>query len=175
MSFFLFFVSLLFLALGLVFIYWPAGIVKFNKIVRERIFNDNRVLLERRKKGFFFMLLFLIFTYWGYQNFCSAPAAIIAKLVPPERLLYLSFHHLHLKEYEASKRLCETVIKREPNNSEAYYQLAAAEFLTGNNDAASSSWKKAAAIDPNSEKADRLIKLIVRQKNLPSEDIAAFR
>lgn len=175
MSFFLLSVSFLFLSIGLVLIYKPAWIIKANKIARERLFNDSLVLLDRQKKGILFLLFFLIFFYWGYQRFQSEPAAVSGKFMPSERLLYQASHQLHLKEYEESKRLCEIVVSREPGNADALYQLGAAKFLLGDPAGAKDSWKKAKTINPASERADRLRKLIVRHKNLHSEDIPALR
>lgn len=168
-------VSFLFLAAGLIFIYQPAWIIKANKFARERIFNDSLILLERRKKGFFFMVMFVILFYLGFQFIPKEPAVLSSKIVSPERILYQSIQHLHLKEYEESKTLCENLVKREPGNSEAFYQLAASQYLLNDKAGASASWKKAMAINPNSEKADRLIKLIVKEKNLPSENIPEFK
>ena len=175
MSLIFLFVSFVSLGIGLVFVYKPAWIVKFNKFARERIFNDTLILLERRKKGFFFMLTFLIFFYWGFQRLQFEPAAVSSKLVSTDRLLYQSFHHLQLNDYAESRRLCEIVIVREPNNAEAYYQLGAAQFLLDDPASAKKSWARAKAINPGSYSADRLRKLVVRHKNLPSEDIPAFR
>lgn len=175
MSFFLLAISLFFLILGLVFIYKPTWIVRFNKFVRERVFNDTLILLDRRKKGFFFFLMFFIFFYWGYDSFQYHPAIVSNKLISTQRLLYLSEHHLHLKEYQESRKLCEIVLEREPNNALALYQLAASQFLLNEPDPAQQSWAKAKGIDPEAPMADRLRKLVVRQKKLPSEDIPALK
>ena len=175
MSFFLLSVSFVSLALGLVFIYKPIWIVRFNRIVRERILNDNLILLERRKKGFFFFLMFFIFFYWGYDSSQYHPTVAASKFISTNRLLYQSQHHLHLREYKDSRRLCEMVLAREPNNAQALYQLAASQFLLDDPVAAQKSWTSAKAIGSNSQAADRLRKLVVRHKNLPSEDIPALR
>ena len=175
MTFLILFVSLLFLTVGLVFIYKPFWIIRFNKLVRERILNDNLILLERRKKGFFFLLAFFIFFYWGYTRSLYSPSVMSAKLISTQRLLYQSEQHLRLKEYQESRRLCEEVLLREPGNPEALYQLGAVQFLLNDTTAAQNSWGKAKAVDSASEWAGRMRKLVVRHKNLPSEDIPAFR
>ena len=175
MSLLLLFVSFFFLVLGFVFVYKPAWIVRFNKLVRERVLNDNRILLERRKKGFFFFLMFFIFFYSSYDIVQRHPNIATNKLISTQRLLFLSQHHLVLKEYPESKHLCETVLDREPGNALALYQLATTQFLMDDPAAAQKTWAKAKAINPNSAIADRARKLVARHKNLPSEDIPAFR
>ena len=175
MSFFLLFVSFVFLTLGLVFIYKPAWIVRVNKFVRERVLNDTLILLERRKKGFFFFLMFFILFYWGYDSFQYHPTVAANKFISTERLLYLSQRHLHVNEYQESLKLCEVVLEREPNNSLALYQLAVSQYLQNDPVSAQKSWAKAKVIDPNPMLADRLRKLVARLKNLPSEEIPAFQ
>ena len=175
MSFLLLFISFAFLAAGMAFIYKPALIVRFNKFVRERILNDNLILLERRKKGFFFLLIFLLFFYWGSSRFLYHPDPLGNNLVSTPRLLYQAHHHLHLKEYEEAKKLCLEILAREPANTEALYYLGAASFLLDDPVAAQKSWSRAKALSPASDTADHLRKLVVRCKNLSSEDIPALR
>ena len=175
MSFLLIFVSAVCLAVGLVFIYKPAWIVRFNKIVRDRIFNDTLILLDRRKKGFFLILMFFIFFYLGYNRIQFEPAAVSTKIFSTQRLLYESFQNLNLRHFAQSRNLCAIVVEREPNNAEAYYQLGAVQFLMDDPVSARKSWAKAKSIDPGSYQADRLKKLVVRLKNLPSEEIPALK
>ena len=162
---FIFALSLSFLALGLVFIYKPAWIVRVNKILRERVFNDNRVLLERRKKGFFFLLLFFIFFYWGYYRLQYAPALISDTLISADRLLYQSLQHMHLKQYQSAKTLCERVLARDPANAEALYLLAAAQQGLGDKGGAQESWAKAEKINPNSPANQRLRAIVSQPQN----------
>ncbi len=174
MSFLLIFFSFVFLGLGFAFFYKPALIVQFNKFMRERVLSDTRILLERRKKGFFFFLMFFILFYLGYSNLQNHPTILSTQIISTDRLLYLSQHHLHDKEYKESQRLCEAALARDPNNAQALYQLAASQFLQGDYTAAQKSWGKAKSINPNSKMADFLRKMVVRHKNLPSENIAAL-
>jgi len=167
--------SFAFLAIGLIFFYRPAWIVKFNRIARERIFNDSRVLLERRKKGFFLLLMFLIFSYWGFQRMLYNPLAHKYHVISSDRLLYQSMHHLHKREYKESLLLCQRVTNHEPNNAKAFYLLGAAHYLLGDPASAKQCWSKAKAIDPESIDADVFRKLVVRHKNLRSENIPALQ
>ena len=56
MNILVFLFAFLLSATGIIFVYAPTWIVRFNKIAREKVFNDALVLLGRRKKGIFFLL-----------------------------------------------------------------------------------------------------------------------
>ncbi|MBI5623460.1 MAG: hypothetical protein HY924_06765 [Elusimicrobia bacterium] len=61
-------VGLFFLLLGLGYLYRPGLIQRMNEFIREQLFNDARISLERRKWGIFFLLLSLLFIYMGWQG-----------------------------------------------------------------------------------------------------------
>lgn len=163
------------LASGFVFIYKPAAIVKTNQFMREMVFNDKLVLFNRRKKGFFFLLMFILFFYWGYSRLENELAKPFVEMVSTDRLLYESYRHLQDSEYPESRKLCETIIARDPGNADAHYQLGAAHLLMNDPVSAKKTWAAAKFINPNSYEAGRMRKLAAKHLNLPSEDIAEFK
>ena len=165
----LFFLATSSLILGLVFIYKPTLLIRFNKIARERFFNDNIILLERRKKGVLFILLFFIFLYWGYYRFQYVRMDLDHNLISTSRLLYQSLQHLQSRQYETAIMLCEKVLAREPDNTEALLQKGASHLLLGNPSQAQKCWAKADKIDPDSPKSERY-KLLVRRLKDKSEE-----
>ncbi len=61
-------IGLFFLALGLGHLYRPDLISRFNSFLRETVFNDAYLNLERKKWGIFFLLLALFFLYVGWRG-----------------------------------------------------------------------------------------------------------
>ena len=163
------------LSSGFVFIYKPGWIVNTNQFMREMVFNDKTVLFNRRKKGFLFMLLFILFSYWAYSRLDTERHRPFRTMVSMDRLLYESYQHLQDKEYRESKALCERAIERDRMNADAHYQLGAAHLLLNDPLAAKKEWALARSIDPDSYEAGRMRKLSVKHLNLPSENIAAFK
>ncbi len=58
-----FVLGLIFLGLGLGYLYRPDIISRLNSFLRKTIFNDAYLNLERKKWGIFFLLLSLFFLY----------------------------------------------------------------------------------------------------------------
>lgn len=54
--------------LGLGYIYRPDIIERINKLLRETIFNDSYIALERKKWGFFFVLIGIVLFYMGMSR-----------------------------------------------------------------------------------------------------------
>ena len=64
-------IGVFFLFLGLGYLYRPGLIQRMNEFLRDQLFNDARISLERRKWGIFFLLLSLLFIYMGWQGMLS--------------------------------------------------------------------------------------------------------
>lgn len=60
--------GLIFLAMGLGYLYRPDLIARLNAILRDYLFNDAYMALERKKWGLFFLLLSFLFIYMGYTS-----------------------------------------------------------------------------------------------------------
>ncbi len=56
-----------FAALGLGYLYRPDLIERMNALLRDYVFNDAYIALERRKWGAFFLLLAFLFLYVGWS------------------------------------------------------------------------------------------------------------
>lgn len=59
-------VGFLSLLLGLGYLYRPDLIERMNAVLREYLLNDSYIALERRKWGFFFLLISFLFLYMGW-------------------------------------------------------------------------------------------------------------
>lgn len=157
-------VGIFFLGLGWTLFYRPSWILYLNKIVREKLFNDGDMLLERRKKGLLFLLLAMISFYVGYDTQSYRPSTVNAHLVSTDRLLYKSLQYLYSKQYQKSKTLCEKVLAQDPRNVEALYQLGATQLLMGEVQEGSHTWGRAVHLAPKSSEAEQLKKLIQAEK-----------
>ena len=56
----------MFALLGLGYLYRPDLIERMNAVLRDYVFNDAYIALERRKWGMFFLLLAFLFLYVGW-------------------------------------------------------------------------------------------------------------
>ena len=57
------------LFLGLGYLYRPKLIERMNAILRDYVFNDAYIALERKKRGAFFLLLSFLFFYMSFTAF----------------------------------------------------------------------------------------------------------
>jgi hypothetical protein len=55
--------------LGLGYLYRPDLIERMNSVLREYLLNDAYIALERRKWGFFFLLVSFLFLYMSWTAF----------------------------------------------------------------------------------------------------------
>ncbi len=151
----IFFSFTFFLILGLFFFYRPKWIISINKFARDRIFNDNLILLERRKKGVFFLLIAALLFYWGHHRSHYVHSPMSEKIISSDRLLYQSLQHLEDMQLDEAKMLCADAVARDPRNVEALYQLAAIAYVMHDAEQAKIYWSKASALDPGSPHARR--------------------
>ncbi|MBI2118839.1 MAG: tetratricopeptide repeat protein [Elusimicrobia bacterium] len=160
MTYLIFILAVFFLLLGFTFFYRPAWIARFNKFVRDRLLNDSILLLERRKKGILFLLISALFFYMGYFLEHYRPSRLSYRLLSNDRLLYQSLVNLHSQRYWWSKKLCERVLSKDPNNSQALYQLGATYVLMNMPQEGEKVWQRALELEPNSPDAENLRKLV---------------
>jgi len=62
------FFGLLFVLLGLGYIYKPEAIERLNKLIKETFLNDSYVALHRRNWGFLLLLLGAVLMYMGVSK-----------------------------------------------------------------------------------------------------------
>lgn len=60
--------GILFLFMGLGYLYRPDLISRMNAVLRDYFLNDSYMALERKKWGLFFLLMSLLFLYMGYTG-----------------------------------------------------------------------------------------------------------
>lgn len=57
--------GIVFALLGLGYLYRPDLIERMNAVIRDTVFNDAYIALERKKWGMFFLLMSVLFIYMG--------------------------------------------------------------------------------------------------------------
>lgn len=62
------FFGLLFLLLGLGYIYRPGIIERVNRLIRETFLNDSYVALHRKNWGFLLLLIGAVLVYMGFSR-----------------------------------------------------------------------------------------------------------
>lgn len=62
-----------FFLLGLGYLYRPTLIERLYAVLREYVFNDAHLALERRQWGLFFLLISFLFLYMGYDALHGVP------------------------------------------------------------------------------------------------------
>lgn len=159
------------LVAGWTFVYKPSWIIRFNKLAREKIFNDDLVLLGRKKWGTVCFVISLILLWLSYYGGQYTHSKFTERLISNDRLLYQSLQHLYSKQYQKSKILAERVLMSEPENAEALYQLAATQFLLNDSKSGEALWARAQKLDPNSAQALRLYDLILQLKTTSSANL----
>lgn len=65
--------GIFFFLLGLGYLYKPHLIERIYAVMREMVFNDAHMALERRKFGIFFLLISFLFLYMGYTGLYGNP------------------------------------------------------------------------------------------------------
>ena len=60
--------GILFLFMGLGYLYRPDLVSRMNAVLRDYVLNDAYMALERKKWGLFFLLMSLLLIYMGYNG-----------------------------------------------------------------------------------------------------------
>lgn len=160
----LFTISLFLLLLGILLIYKPSWILFLNRMLREKVFNDSRILSMRRKSAAYSLVLSLIFFWAGYYSGHYTETKITAKVISVDRLLYQSLQHLHFKQYAKAKLLAERVLLDEPENAEALYHLAAAQVFLNDPKSAEITLQKVRKLDHSSPQVQYLAQYVMQAK-----------
>lgn len=160
----LFLVSFCLFFIGLLFLYRPLWLLFLNQFLRERVFNDHLILSSRKKSAAFCILLSVLFFWMGYYSGHYTETKITAKMISTDRLLYQSLQHLHAKDYRKAKLLAEKVLSDEPQNAEALYHLAAAQYLLEDVQSAEKNFLKAQKLDHSSPQVQYLSQYVMQLK-----------
>jgi len=167
----LFISAFLLMALGVISIYKPRLIIRFNRIMRDKIFSDRIILFSRHKSGMITISIAFILFFTGYHRLHHARTELNSRIVSTDRLLYQSLQFIYSGEYIQAKLLAQSVLSRESGNIQAEYMLSAAEYYLQNYDEAVKILKKAQSHDSRAQYAGWYRRLISRYKTIPDLEV----
>jgi len=138
--------GLVFLLLGMGYLYHPNIVLNINAWLRKVIFNDVDVLLSRKRIG---ALLFILGALLLYMGFSSMSKRAKIKRTAGYWLVLDAQKLYRAKEYKDVIVHCQELLKRDPYNIYAWELLGLAWANLGNAEKAVSSWEQLLKIMPN--------------------------
>jgi tetratricopeptide (TPR) repeat protein len=131
-----FILGIFFLFLGWIYFFRPKFVADFNKFARETVFNDRRILLERKKLAIFFFLISFAFTYFAFSSLSEHIARYGEGNWKPQAnkyLMYMAMKDYFAQRYDNAVEKYQRILEREPNNMEALARIAATYQAKGEN------------------------------------------
>jgi tetratricopeptide (TPR) repeat protein len=142
----IYFISLIFFALGWIFYYKPGTTQKINGFFRNRIFNDRHILLKRKKIAIVFFIAACIFITSGFVRALEEQKR---KQLPFKTINHeLAFDLISIY----TKQLSEN-----PDNLPVLTKLAYAYEAIGEKNRALVIWKKILDMDTENETAKKML------------------
>ncbi|MBI4395768.1 MAG: hypothetical protein HY548_01640, partial [Elusimicrobia bacterium] len=128
------------------FLYRPQWVLKWNELGRSVLFNDAYVLLYRRRWGLLLFLAAILFFYSGFNNIASSRA----QFRPSSYLdLWEAYRVYRGQNFAGAVTRCNELLKREPNNINAWVLLGSSWVSLGRKDMAKQAWEHVLSMDPD--------------------------
>lgn len=159
----LFLFGVLSLLTGIMFIYAPNLILKFNAWMRKMVFNDSWALYNRKKVGFACIIFSLLIIYFVF-NF-RVPEIGIPSMRGTRMKLFKAYTNFYSKNYDFSRSLCEEILAAEPSNKNAMELIALIYSTKGETNKSIPFCKKVLAIDPNNIKIKKIMEGFKNEQN----------
>jgi tetratricopeptide (TPR) repeat protein len=156
-------IGVVFLLLGWIYLYNPNIILYINRFVRDTLFNDRSVLLQRKKLSILFFCLSLLALYMGATSLLHKSAAVGSEQWTAERnqfLLYSAAQDYYSKKYTSALEKYGKILESDPGNMEALEQLGAVYRASGDTANAKSVWYRLLQLNPGNKRVlDNLRKI----------------
>ena len=127
MIFLKFVIGILFLFLGWIYFFKPKLVADLNRFAREIIFNDRRILLERRQLAILFFLLSVVFIFMAFSSL-SEHIALYGegrwKTQANKYLIYMATKDYFAGRYGNAIDKYERILQSDPNNLEVLAKAA---------------------------------------------------
>lgn len=147
--------GLLFFILGWIYLYKSSLVLAINKAVREVLFNDRRVLLERKKLAISFFCLSFIALYMGFSSLADWVSATRKNswvIEPDSYLMYMAMQDYCTERYQNAIEKYLKVLQNQPDNLEAVKRLAYTYDAAGEKKKARALWKRLLKAYPENKK-----------------------
>lgn len=104
--------------IGIVYFYKPTWIIKLCQLVKSYVFNERVVILYGKKIGLVFIMSGVIFIGVNVRNEIG------------RNDLYKAYKNYHTKKFETAEKICMSILKDQPNNTDALMLLGKIYFVT---------------------------------------------
>ncbi|MBN1824567.1 MAG: tetratricopeptide repeat protein [Endomicrobiales bacterium] len=155
-------IGVLFLTLGVIFLYQPNLMLRMNQLARELLFNDKRLLLERKRLAIFFFALSFVALYMGFTSLNHWMAAKKKFSVDEgsKYLMYLAMQDFCTEKYDRALQRYSQILQTDPRNTDALKYMALVYDELGDSKRARVTRQRILAIDPeDKETMSRLGKI----------------
>lgn len=135
------FFGVFFFLLGWVYLYKSNLVVELNRIARDILFNDRRVLLERKKLAILFFCLSFMALYMGLSSL-TAKKQENWLIGTNHYLMYMAMQDYCTARYQNAIEKYERILHNDPNNVSALKRLAYTYDACGEKRKAKALWVK---------------------------------
>ncbi len=150
-------ISIFLFLFGLSYFYYPSFVVKLNKFVRDKIFSDKFVLINRKKIGLILVMTSILVFYFG---------VLVPKMSVSFRqqnirdYLYHAWRYYYQGYYNHAEKLCKEILFIDPENLAVKEQLALIYFAKGDYKKSLYYSKQVLEEKPDNRRMERIIKSI---------------
>jgi tetratricopeptide (TPR) repeat protein len=149
--------TILLFFLGLCYLYYPSLVIKINKWAKDKLFNDEFILMYRKKVGIICIVVSLLIFYFG---------VFIPKLSLSFRQqnirddLYHAWCYYYQKNYDKAENLCREILFVQPDNPIVKEQLALIYFAKGDYRKSIYYCKRVLEENPNNKRIEKIFNSI---------------
>lgn len=137
-------VGIVFFMLGWVYLYKSNLVLLLNRIARDVLFNDRRILLERKKLAILFFCLSFVALYMGFTSLAGWVGERDGNswvIEPASYLMYMAMQDYCTERYAGAIEKYQRILQAEPDNLEAMKRMAYTYDASGEKKKARALWK----------------------------------
>ena len=154
--------GILLLALGWVYFFKSNLVLTLNKIVRETLFNDRIILLERKKLAILFFCLSFVTLYMGFSslvNLLGSQGKNSWLMETSSYMMYMAMQDYCSEKYGSAIQKYVQVLKADPNNMTALKRLSYTYEASGDTAKARVIWQKILSLNPKNKEIMEKLKI----------------
>ncbi len=150
--------GILFFFLGWMYLYKSNLVISMNRIAREALFNDRRVLLDRKKLSILFFCLSFVALFMAFSSLTEWVNIRSKDQWTNEStkfLMYMAMQDHCTERYDSAIEKYDRILKAYPENTEVMKRLAYTYDAKGDKKKARQLWKKLLRKNPNDHEIQR--------------------
>ena len=156
MIFLKFVFGILFFFLGWMYLYRSNLVLILNRIAREVLFNDRRILLDRKKLSIIFFCLSFVALFMAFSSltkWVSDQGKDRWANESTEYLMYMAMQDYCTERYTNAIEKYNKILITDPNNAAILKRLAYTYDANGEKKKARQIWKKLLRMNPNDQES----------------------